>query len=536
MLSVEQSTKNKPGLRDYWQIFLRRKWLIILPVVIIASIAIPGSFLVTPIYRASTTLISEEVRYGSALQGITRLPAIRGEQLNTIMLKIRSRKYTKAVSDRANVEQYLNSVGKPVSNIVDVVKYLQKIVTVRARGGTLIEISVDHPIPAMAKEIADAVAEVYKDESQKLRQKVADRSLEFLNQQMDFYWRELTQAEEALAAVQSKSPLGYLSEESDSLISTSANLSTQLFELELDLQDAKGELQKTKTFLADDVQEDPLAIPYSNPEVTALQAELTGKQAEYKRLSEQFTDQYPRIKKLKTEIMDIQGKLDQAKAKVRIWQEGASGRLKYWKDKVETLEAKKTALNDKIGEYDRKLQLLPQRQLELARLKRKKSIADGTYSMLSERMNSLQLAQSTELQSMNTMVDILDPAIEPEIPISPNKKKIAVLAIGMGIMIGCGSAFLLEYFDRSFRSVDEVTAYLGVPVLATIPMLTTPESELKAATYRRVKIACMLFASLLALALIADIVSAEFLARNSSFLSMARGTLHFLKRLIGERV
>ena len=50
----------------------------------------------------------------------------------------------------------------------------------------------------------------------------------------------------------------------------------------------------------------------------------------------------------------------------------------------------------------------------------------------------------------------------PERPVSPNKKKILFLAVAMGVFIGCGATFLLEYFDRSFRSVDEVVDDFGI--------------------------------------------------------------------------
>gem|GEM_PF-3181039 len=529
---MEQKSKHKPGLRDYWQIFLRRKWLIILPIIAIVSIAIPGSFLLPPVYQASTTLISQEMERGSILSGVPNVPVPPDEQIDTIRTKIGSRTYIREIASRVGVAEYLRSIGKPPSDDEDVVRYLRGIVTVQARRGRIVQISVEHPIPAMAKDIADSVANVYVERTLRWRQNTTSETTDFIKQQMDFYWQRLSEAEEALVEAQEKSPLGYLSEEADSLVSEAAKLKTELFEIELDLREAKSELQKARELSDDDLPESYVSALYIDPEVARLQAELAGLQTRYAQLSMKYSDQYPEVRKLRMDIEQTQEKLDQAKARFRVQQQNAPERIRFWQDRIKTLEVKKTALDDKTGEYDRRLQLLPQRQLELARLQREKSIAESTYSMLLQRLNTLELLQTSELYNVGPAAEVLDPAIEPDRPVKPDRKKIAFLAVAMGMVMGFGSAFLLEYFDRSLRSVDEVADYLGVPVLAAIPRLTTFESEVRERRSRRVKIACMVSLSLLALILIADVVSAELLTRDSFSLNIARRGLNFLKMVI----
>lgn len=528
---MEQKDKNKPGLRDYWQIFLRRKWLIILPIIAIVSIAVPGSFVLTPFYQASTTLISQEVERGSVLQGVANIPIPRGEEMNTVRYKIESRRYMKEVADKTGIAEYLRSVGEE-ANIDDVVRYLRKITTLRARSSRIIEISVTHPRPDMAKNIADAIANTYVDNTLKWRQETTVASTSFINQELEVYRQRLREAEEALLAAQEKGVLDSLSSEDNSLIKELAKLRTDLVEVELDLQEANSELQNARQLSAGDVTDGYSPAFYTDPEIASLRAKLAGLQTQYAELSMRYTDQYPEARTLKGEIIRTQEELGQARAKFGTRQQDIAVRIQYWEDKLRALQVKRTALNDKINEYDRKLQQLPQRQLELTRLRREQAAAESTYSMLLARLNEAELLRSSELQNMGRVAEILDPAILPDRPVKPNKKKIALLAIAMGMVIGCGSAFLLEYFDRSFRSVDEVTEYLGIPVLAAIPRLTTYESEVKERRHRRVKIACMALASLLVLILIADVVSAELLARDSLFLNIARSGLNFLRRLV----
>ena len=50
---------NPPGsthLMDYWALLVRRRWVVYLSVVSITTLALVGSYLITPLYRATVTL------------------------------------------------------------------------------------------------------------------------------------------------------------------------------------------------------------------------------------------------------------------------------------------------------------------------------------------------------------------------------------------------------------------------------------------------------------------------------------------------
>ena len=110
------------------------------------------------------------------------------------------------------------------------VKYLRSIITVRGKGGRIIEISVMHPVPTMAADIANALSDTYVEKTLIWRQSTADDTTNFIRSQLEFYWKRLSESEDALAKAQEKSPLGYLSEEADGLVSETARLKTEIFE------------------------------------------------------------------------------------------------------------------------------------------------------------------------------------------------------------------------------------------------------------------------------------------------------------------
>jgi capsular polysaccharide biosynthesis protein len=64
---------------------------------------------------------------------------------------------------------------------------------------------------------------------------------------------------------------------------------------------------------------------------------------------------------------------------------------------------------------------------------------------------------------------VWEPAVTPNEPVSPNPVRNALLALALGLMLGVGLAFLLEYLDDTWRSAEEVEQISGVPTLGAIP-------------------------------------------------------------------
>ena len=67
-------------------------------------------------------------------------------------------------------------------------------------------------------------------------------------------------------------------------------------------------------------------------------------------------------------------------------------------------------------------------------------------------------------------------AEEPKVPALPVLSTWTVLLIGLVAAgaSGTGAAFVADYLDPAFRSPEEVLAYLNVPVLASLPMRSSP--------------------------------------------------------------
>src|SRR4029450_4137765 len=138
--------------------------------------------------------------------------------------------------------------------------------------------------------------------------------------------------------------------------------------------------------------------------------------------------------------------------------------------------------------YQARIEAVPARETELAELTRDHETVQKMYTDLLTKNEEAKIAANLERRQIGEQFKILDPARPAEKPFSPNRVLINLLGAVGGLALGLGLAAFLEYRDASFRSQDEVTAVLSLPVLAQIPLIATPD-ELQQRRRRRHMIA-----------------------------------------------
>ena len=118
-----------------------------------------------------------------------------------------------------------------------------------------------------------------------------------------------------------------------------------------------------------------------------------------------------------------------------------------------------------IAEFDARSRVIAG-QLEVAR-------SDGSDPIqVSEYEQELEgLAVSIEL-ARTSGSKLIDEASRAGAPFEPQTRRTVGFAVMLGLLIGLGMAFLLDYLDTSIRDEDDLAAATGLPTLAIIPELT----------------------------------------------------------------
>lgn len=104
-------------------------------------------------------------------------------------------------------------------------------------------------------------------------------------------------------------------------------------------------------------------------------------------------------------------------------------------------------------------------QIERQQIQNEITRLEKTLDLLAEKIAQTQIAMSIDFGGTNLV--IASPAIVSINPV--NRQRNIAVAIVLGVMLGVGIAFLLEFMDNTIKDSDDVQKYIGIPVVGAIP-------------------------------------------------------------------
>jgi capsular polysaccharide biosynthesis protein len=113
--------------------------------------------------------------------------------------------------------------------------------------------------------------------------------------------------------------------------------------------------------------------------------------------------------------------------------------------------------------------------LELEQLQSNVNTYEELVKKFEEQVRSSQIGGALRRSDAEVRYKLLDPANRPITPNTAEQPKILLMALFGGLGFGIGLVYLIEFFDHSFKSVDEIEQFLGVTVLGTVPKLDFDE-------------------------------------------------------------
>jgi len=144
---------------------------------------------------------------------------------------------------------------------------------------------------------------------------------------------------------------------------------------------------------------------------------------------------------------------------------------------VRNINRQQEAIRKQLASYEAHIKTMPQAERDLAKLTRISKVNADIYTFLLQKHEEARIAQASTLSNIN----IVDPAITPEKPVKPQKKKYLLLGLLLALGLGIGLAFLQEYLDDTIKSADEAKRVMGFPLLAIIPHISAFEGQNKSA-------------------------------------------------------
>ncbi len=478
-------------LMDYWSVVVRRKWIVITFAGAIVLLTGVFSFLATPLYKSTATLLIEEESSRMLSVAETFSDERRVVQdlrsYNTQLMLFSSKSLAERVARKLNLLvrpefgaantkrtsllaelQYVLSfrwlksrknqgearpdLSMPPDPYSEIAEWLQERIDVRPiRETKLVEVSFTFPSAPLATEIVNSLVEEFINFSIEKRYSTTQQASDFLTESIANVKNEIGAKEREIQRYSQERDISFLSETESTAVSTFADLNEAYNQAMLERINAEAEYRELRNFQGDSVTQ-----YISDPAIQELKAEHSRVRAEYEEKGNQLKPDHP-------EMIRLKARLDSLREEINKAADSAGGRyraalkkessIKATLDKqradVTTMKNNAILYNSLKSEVDSKRRLL---------------------NTLLERQGEAQLsAQLKGLSASN--ISIIDPAEPPQKPVSPKKKQNLLLALLAGLFGGVGLCFLFDYLDDSIKGPDEVEKLAELPSLGVIPLV-----------------------------------------------------------------
>ena len=415
------------------------------------AVGIAVTMLMPKRYMTTTTLVfdvkSPDPVMGQLLPLGTGFVATQSEILKSDRVALRVVKMLKLDEHPALKKQFEAATDGIGKIDVWVAELLQKGLQVSpaSGGSTIINLNYYAADPTFAALVANAFAQVYIDTNIELRVDPARQAARWFGEQGKAAREALEQAQTKLSEFQQQKSIVVRDEQVDTEMAKLRDLSTQLTVL----QNQTGEtLSKQRT------GGDALPEVMQSSVVQSLRSEIARQEAKLQEVGANLGKAHPQFQRMEAEISALRKQLETETRAVSksLTASGNAGR------------AREGELLAAIAAQKKKILLLRTERDQLAVLQRDVDAAQAAYDGVTRRFNQTTL----ESQLTQTNVSVLNPAVEPLMPSSPDFKKNMAITVLMGLLLGCGAAFLLEMLDRRVRSPEDLVDMLQLPVLAVL--------------------------------------------------------------------
>lgn len=473
---------NPTGDLDFSKIFLgfyRHKGLVFAFTIVVFLLAAYVAATMPNIYRSSSLILITPQRIPANFVAPTVTGGV-ADRINSISQEILSRTRLESI-----IKEFgLFSGGGAME---DRVVSFRSGIRLDVRRNDAFQISFDSGNPETAMKIVNRLASLFIEQNLQVREQQAIGTTNFINAEAERLRKELEEQESLVTHYkvnnrfelpdQLDANLRMVEQLRDELkgnLATAASMQERLGSLQKQLVEANAPLPATTKPGDNEIK---LSNLPANQKIQIRQKEL-------ELLLIRYSEKHPDVMRVRAEMAAIQKELEAEKEKAK-----ASGSSKQSSDNPlkqiieEQIDSLKSSLNaiqgsnaelrNAIAVYQKRLENIPMRGIELTKVTRTYDITLRKYQDLLAKGLESQLSENLEKKQKGEQFQVIDPANLPLSPVKPNRPFILFGGLIAGIIGGLAAAFLWDLLDRSFKNSDDLAGFIDLPILATIPTIIT---------------------------------------------------------------
>jgi polysaccharide chain length determinant protein (PEP-CTERM system associated) len=356
--------------------------------------------------------------------------------------------------------------------------------------------------PRVAQQVTRELTDLFINENNKVRQEESQDTTDFIAKQLDDAQASLAQQDSQVQKFESEHE-GTLPTQQASNLQILAGLQQQLQNDQEALDTAKQQRVYYQAMLAEE-RANPTKVKATDAngaaaggttDLAAIDEQLEKMRTQLADLSTRYTDKYPDIISLKSQIAKTEALRNSLAASQK--QHSAAmppgtpdptlseparqmqSQLQANELEIKNRESAVAALNSKIADYQGRLNSEPMTEQALADLNRGEEQSKKNYDDLLKKKNDSEMATDMERNLQGERFSLLDPPSLPVKPDFPNRLKFCAMGIGVGFALGLAVVGGFELTDDRLYSEREIKALLPMAVISEVPEVVSAVDEQK---------------------------------------------------------
>jgi capsular exopolysaccharide synthesis family protein len=488
MFEEPKRDEDEIDLLAYWQILLKRRWLVLGILASILALTLLVTLLTPPVYRATATLqIDREAMQVVQVEGMQSPEAANsGDFYQTQYELLQSRALAERVVDT------LNLASSPLANLAthswfsrlmqslrpqtrkqtaaaakdqekeelrDAVGVVQSGLSIEpVRNSRLVKVNFDSGNPQFSARVVNALSEGFIAQQLERRFDASSYAKKYLEDRLRQLKARLAKSERELVAFAQKENIVNVGENQQSLVSQNlSELNTQLADAQAQRIRAEARWHEASAASGAALPSDMLA----NSIIRTLQQQRADLQGQYQQKLQVFKPEYPEMKQLHGQIAELDKQIASELHNIR-----ASVKSEY-----DAAMAQENLLTGKLASLRDQTLDVDNRSIQYNILKREVDTNRQLYDAMLQRYKEIGIAGGVSTNN----VSIVDRALPPQSRYKPNLPLNLAIGLLLGALLGVLTAFVLEFVDQTLKTPQDIEQRLRLPVLGIIPRLKKQE-------------------------------------------------------------
>ncbi|MFZ2969241.1 MAG: polysaccharide biosynthesis tyrosine autokinase [Sulfuricurvum sp.] len=324
-------------------------------------------------------------------------------------------------------------------------------VAMGADQGSILSLSYQDNVPERAQDILNIVAEVYESQSVKSKSASAEKTLGFIDAQLEEIKAKLQQSEIKLKDYKSSHEVTNQSRKASIMEQEISSYETQLYELKMQ----ESSLQTLLQYLKNNKEIRGLDLSTASKSISNLIQKIQDINTLRSSLLVDYTPKHPSVMKANEQLAslkaDLQGTIESS---------------------LRGIQEREFSLNSILQKYTESLEAIPEEERELAQLNRTFNVNEKIYEYLLQKRAETSIIESSTVSGIR----IVDEALVGGAPVQPNRTLIMMMGLIVGVLIGFLQAFVRHFIANTIQTINDVEGHTPLPLYGILPLFAERKS------------------------------------------------------------